>query len=239
MAVTQYNLDRMTEDAWRMFRILGEFSIGFDRMAQVPVPLVTIFGSARTPIKNRYYGLAEELGRALVEAGFGVMTGGGPGIMEAGNKGAFEGGGTSIGHNIVLPQEQKPNPYQTLSIDFEFFYARKVMLVRYAAAFVVFPGGFGTLDELAETLTLVQTQKIHPFPIYLVGSDYWRGLVDWFTQTLAAEGAIAPDDLKLFKVVDDVTDIPRDIRAYHSQTEDAGFKMPDESDRRRQQGEVD
>jgi uncharacterized protein (TIGR00730 family) len=234
---SHYNLDDMTEDAWRMFRILGEFAVGFDRMAHVTVPLVTVFGSARTAIKDRYYGLAEALGEALVREGFGVSTGGGPGIMEAANKGAFQAGGISVGLNIVLPHEQRPNPYQTLSLDFEFFYARKVMLVRYSAGFVVFPGGFGTLDELSETLTLVQTRKIHPFPIYLVGSDYWAGLVDWFRDTLAVSGAIAPDDLKLFKVVDDVTGIPADIRAYHDEHADAGFKVPDESDRRRARGE--
>lgn len=236
---SHYDLNRMTGDAWRMFRILGEFAIGFDRMAHVEKPLVTVFGSARTPIKNRYYDLAERLGRALVEAGFAVATGGGPGIMEAANKGAFEAGGESVGLNIVLRKEQRPNLFQTVSLDHEFFYARKVMLVRYSAGFVVFPGGFGTLDELTEVLTLVQTGKTHPFPIYLVGKDYWSGLVAWFRETLEAEGAIAPDDLRLFKVVDDVTAIPEDIRRYRSPTEDAGFKVPDEQDRRRALGTAD
>lgn len=233
-----YELDRMAEDAWRMFRILGEFSIGFDRMAQVTSPVVTVFGSARTPIKNQYYGLAEQLGRSLVQAGFAVMTGGGPGIMEAANKGAFEAGGVSIGHNIILPFEQKPNPYQTLSLNFEYFHARKVMLAKYAAAFVVFPGGFGTLDELAEILTLVQTRKMHPLPIYLVGSDHWGGLVRWFEDTLITEGAISPDDLHLYKVVDDVNRIPHDIHRYYDPTAPDEFKRPSPEDRERAQGEA-
>ncbi|GMA14273.1 TIGR00730 family Rossman fold protein (plasmid) [Deinococcus metallilatus] len=233
-----YELDRMAEDSWRMFRILGEFAIGFDRLAHLRVPAVTVFGSARTAITDRYYGLAEELGRELAQAGFAVMTGGGPGIMQAANKGAYEAGGVSVGLNIILPQEQRPNPYQTLSLNFEYFHARKVMLAKYASAFVVFPGGFGTLDEFAEVLTLVQTRKMHPLPIYLVGEEYWRGLVDWFARTLVTEGAIAPDDLKLFKVVDDVTAIPGDVHRYHDPAVNDGFKRPTPEDRARARGEV-
>ncbi|GAA5513900.1 hypothetical protein Dcar01_02649 [Deinococcus carri] len=235
--VTHYELDRMAEDAWRMFRILGEFATGFDRLAHLRVPAVTVFGSARTAIKDRYYGLAEHLGGELARAGFAVMTGGGPGIMQAANKGAYEAGGVSVGLNIILPHEQRPNPYQTLSLDFEYFHARKVMLAKYASAFVVFPGGFGTLDELSEILTLVQTQKMHPLPIYLVGEAHWRGLVDWFTQTLVAEGAIAPDDLKLFKVVDDVTTIPGDVRRYHDPQVPDSFKRPGPEDRAQARGD--
>ena len=235
----KFELDRMTQDSWRMFRMLGEFAIGYDRMSNINPPVVTVFGSARTPIKNRYYGLAEALGGALARAGFAVASGGGPGIMEAANKGAYEAGGVSIGINIQLPHEQATNRYQTLSLDHEYFYARKVMLARYSVGFVVFPGGFGTLDELSEVLTLVQTQKLHPFPIFLVGTDYWAGLVAWFQETLAREGAIAPDDLDLFKVVDDIDQIPEDIRRYHdANTDTAGFKIPDEQDRQRQQGDV-
>lgn len=233
-----YELDRMAEDAWRMFRILGEYTIGFDRMAHVRPPLVTVFGSARTEIKDRYYGQAEQLGRELVQAGFGVMTGGGPGIMQAANKGAFEVGGVSVGLNIILPFEQKPNPYQTLTLNFEYFHARKVMLAKYAAAFVVFPGGFGTLDELGEILTLVQTRKMHALPIYLVGERHWRGLVDWFRGTLVESGAIAPDDLHLFKVVDDVTTVPEDVRRYHDPATPDGFKRPTAEDRQRARGEM-
>lgn len=231
-----YQIDNMAADAWRMFRVLGEFSIGFDRMAHVTVPLVTVYGSARTPIRDRYYGLSEQLGRELVEAGFGVCTGGGPGIMEAANKGAFEAGGVSVGHNIILPFEQSGNPYQTLTLDFEYFHARKVMLAKYSHAFVVMPGGFGTLDELFEILTLVQTRKMHPMPVYLVGSEYWSGLVEWIERTLKAQGAISPDDTDLFRVVDDVSAIPASILAYHDPARGDDFKRPTEADERRAHG---
>jgi hypothetical protein len=177
------------------------------------------------------------LGKALATAGFAVATGGGAGIMEAANRGAFEAGGISIGLNIVLEHEQKPNPYQTLSLDFEYFHARKVMLAKYSVGFVIFPGGFGTLDELAEVLTLVQTQKLHAFPIYLVGTDYWSGLVHWFDKTLAQNGAVAPDDLKLFKLLDDVAQIPSDIKPYYKSAGHAGFKIPSRKDRQRAAGE--
>lgn len=227
-----YQLDRMTEDAWRMFRILGEFSIGFDRMAHLQVPLVTVYGSARTQLTDRYYGQAETLGRELVQAGFGVVTGGGPGIMEAANKGAYQAKGTSVGLNIILPREQHPNPYQTLSLEFEYFHARKVMLAKYAHGFVAFPGGFGTLDEIMEILTLVQTRKMRPVPIYLVGADHWAGLVEWFKMTLVQRGAIAPDDLNLFKLVDDVTAIPASIKNYHDPAQVDGFKRPTIHDQR-------
>lgn len=236
---SKFELDRITQDSWRMFRILGEFSIGFDRMGHVQAPCVTVFGSARTKVTHRYYGQAELLGRELVRAGFAVVTGGGPGIMEAANKGAFEAGGISIGLSIELEREQVPNVYQTLSLDFEYFHARKVMLAKYSVGFVAFPGGFGTLDEIAEILTLVQTQKIHPFPIYLVGSDHWGGLTRWFHETLIAEGVIAPDDVKLYKLVDDVTSIPRDIQHYYSENIDAGFKLPSDEDRKRSLGKED
>ncbi len=227
----KFEIDRMTQDSWRLFRIMGEFAVGFDRMSRLKFPAVTVFGSARTQVTHRYYDLARRLGRALAEAGFAVATGGGPGIMEAANRGALEANGVSVGLNILLEHEQKPNPYQTLSLDFEYFYARKVMLAKYSVGFVIFPGGFGTLDELAEVLTLVQTQKLHPFPIYLVGSDYWSGLVRWFEENLAREGAIATDDLKLYKVIDDVTEIPVDIKRYYKSAGHAGFKVPSETDR--------
>jgi uncharacterized protein (TIGR00730 family) len=228
----KFEIDRMTQDSWRLFRIMGEFAVGFDRLSRLKSPAVTVFGSARTQVTNRYYDLARQLGRALAEAGFAVATGGGPGIMEAANRGAFESNGVSVGLNILLEHEQKPNPYQTLSLDFEYFYARKVMLAKYSVGFVIFPGGFGTLDELAEVLTLVQTQKLHPFPIYFVGADYWSGLVQWFEGTLAHEGAIAPDDVKLFKVVDEVSEIPADINRYYKAAGHAGFKVPSEKDRK-------
>jgi uncharacterized protein (TIGR00730 family) len=234
---SKFEIDRMTQDSWRLFRIIGEFAIGFDRMGRLKSPAVTVFGSARTQVTNRYYDLARKLGRALAEAGFAVATGGGPGIMEAANRGAFDANGASIGLNILLEHEQTPNPYQTLSLDFEHFYARKVMLAKYSVGFVIFPGGFGTLDELVEVLTLVQTQKLHPFPIYLVGSDYWSGLVQWFKNTLAEHGAIAADDLKLYKVLDDVTQIPADIKRYYKSAGHAGFKIPSRKDRQRAAGE--
>lgn len=228
----KFELDKLTKDSWRMFRIVGEFALGFDRMNQIESPAVTVFGSARTQITSRYYDQARKLGRALAKAGYAVVTGGGPGIMEAANRGAFEAKGTSAGLNILLEHEQKPNPYQTISLQFEYFYVRKVMLAKYSVGFVVFPGGFGTLDELAEILTLVQTQKIHPFPIYLVGSSYWSGLVQWFQDTLAEEDAIAKSDLDLYKVIDDVTKIPEDIRRYHKSAGRSGFKVPREKDRK-------
>jgi len=228
----KFELDKLTEDSWRMFRIMGEFALGFDRMNQIRSPAVTVFGSARTQITSRYYNQARKLGRALVEAGYAVVTGGGPGTMEAANRGACEAKGTSVGLNILLEHEQGPNPYQTISLQFEYFYVRKVMLAKYSAGFVIFPGGFGTLDELAEILTLVQTQKIRPFPIYLVGSSYWSGLVQWFRNTLAKEEAIAKSDLDLFKVLDDVTAIPSDIGRYHTSARSAGFKVPREKDRK-------
>lgn len=157
--------------------------------------------------------------------------------MEAANKGAYEAGGVSVGHNIVLPHEQSPNPYQNISLEFEFFYARKVMLAKYSVAFVVFPGGFGTLDELMEILTLVQTQKLHALPIFLVGKDYWSGLLKWFQTTLTEQGAISPDDINLFKLIDQIEEIPSEILRYHDKTSDsAGFKLPTQEDRKKAQG---
>lgn len=228
----KYELDELTQDSWRMFRIMGEFALGFDRMSRIRSRAVTVFGSARTGITDRYYDQARKLGYALAQAGYAVVTGGGPGIMEAANRGAYEAKGTSVGLNILLEHEQKPNPYQNLSLEFEYFYARKVMLAKYSDGFVVFPGGFGTLDELAEILTLVQTQKIHPLPVYLVGTGYWSGLVEWFKSTLVEAGAIARSDLDLYKVVDEVTMIPGDIRRYHKSPPGAGFKVPSDKDRK-------
>jgi len=234
----KYQLSQLTRDSWQMFRILGEFAVGFDRLATLRHPAVTVFGSARTRVQHRYYELAESLGRALVQAGFAVVTGGGPGIMEAANKGACEAGGESVGLNIHLSHEQRPNKYQTMSLSFEYFHSRKVCLAKYSTGFVVFPGGFGTLDELAEVLTLIQTQKLKPFPVFLVGSEYWRGLYEWFAQTLVAEGAIAEDDLRLFKIIDDVAQVPEMIRAYYDTSRDAGFKMPTEADKARSEGKI-
>ncbi|WP_457638192.1 LOG family protein [Oceanithermus sp.] len=190
-------------DSWRLFRILAEFVDGFEVLSGIDVPLVSVFGSARFRPGHPAYDLGEQLGRTLAEAGYGVVTGGGPGIMEAVNKGAYEAGGISVGLNIVLPHEQKPNPYQTHSLQFRYFFVRKVMFVRYAVGFVVLPGGFGTLDELTEVLVLQQTGKVHPFPLFAMNSSYWQGFHDWVINSLAAEGAISPGDTNLLQLVDE------------------------------------
>src|SRR5438270_8121311 len=185
------------QDTWRIFRIMAEFVEGFEVMAPVK-RAVSIFGSARTPPDDPYYHAAEETARLLAKAGFSVITGGGPGIMEAANKGAFEAGGTSVGLNITLPQEQEGNRYQTITLDFHYFYARKVMFVKYASAFVCFPGGFGTLDEFFETLTLIQTLKVEAFPVLLYGSEHWNGLIGWIREQLIPE-YIDPEDIDVFR----------------------------------------
>jgi uncharacterized protein (TIGR00730 family) len=192
----------LKSDSWRVLRIMGEFVWGFDNLADVSDG-VTIFGSARTQPSDPYYEKAVETARILARARIPVITGGGPGIMEAANRGALEGGGLSIGCNIELPFEQGSNSYLTRSLNFKFFFVRKTMFVKYATAFIVFPGGYGTLDELFEALTLIQTGKVTHFPVILFGSDYWSGLVDWLTDTVAAERKINPSDLHLFRVTDD------------------------------------
>lgn len=189
------------EDAWRLFRILGEFVEGFETLSEIEVPLVSVFGSARFGEDHPAYALGYRLGRALAQAGFGVVTGGGPGVMEAVNRGAFEAGGVSVGLNIELPHEQKPNPYQTHALTLRYFFVRKVLFVRYAHAFVFLPGGFGTLDELSEVLVLIQTQKVHPFPVFALDRGYWEGLLSWMT-FLKERGAIDPQDLALLTPLD-------------------------------------
>jgi uncharacterized protein (TIGR00730 family) len=188
-------------DPWRVFRIMGEFVEGFDTLASVG-PAVTIFGSARVPHGHEQYTVAETTARQLVEAGFAVITGGGPGIMEAANRGAKEAGGVSIGCNIELPFEQGTNAWVDISINFRYFFVRKTMFVKYAQAFIIFPGGFGTLDELFEALTLIQTDKVRNFPVILVGTDYWRGLIDWVRGTMLAEAKISAEDLDLLVLTD-------------------------------------
>lgn len=193
-----------SSDSWVVFKVLAEFVEGFDKLAKIG-PCVSIFGSARTKPENPYYKIAEEIASKLVQNGYGVITGGGPGIMEAGNKGAFEAGGKSVGLNIELPFEQHSNPYidQDKNINFDFFFVRKVMFVKYAQGFIVMPGGFGTLDEFFEALTLIQTTKIGRFPIVLVGKKFWKGLIDWIESTmLEEEHNINVEDLKLFNLVD-------------------------------------
>lgn len=192
----------LTRESWKIFQIMAEFVEGFERLAQIK-PSVSIFGSARTAPDHPYYKLTEEIARTLSNSGFSVVSGGGPGIMEAANKGAYEGKSLSIGLNIQLPQEQQGNPYQNISLHFRHFFSRKVMFVKYAAAYVVMPGGFGTLDELAEILTLIQTNKTRRIPVILVCSPFWEGLISWIKGPLLAEGMIGPQDLDLIQVIDD------------------------------------
>ena len=199
-------------DSWLMFRIMSEFVDGFDAMSAVDIPAVTIYGSARTPVDHPYYQLAERIAAELALEGFAVITGGGPGIMEAANKGAAEAGGISIGLNISLPHEQNPNPYSNFPLHFKYFFVRKVMFMKYSMAFICMPGGYGSLDELFEALTLIQTERIKPFPIVLVGSDFWSGLVDWIRDKLLASGNISPEDVSLFQVIDDVDEVVKHIR---------------------------
>lgn len=194
----------LAEESWRMFRILSEFVDGFEVMSAVG-PAVSIFGSARTPETDPVYKQAVECAKKVVARDFAVITGGGPGIMTAGNRGAFDAGGESVGLNIKLPHEQSGNPYQTVSLDFRYFFVRKVMFVKYACGFIIFPGGFGTLDELFESLTLIQTMKIRPFPVVCVGHDFWDGLFDWVRGTLDEKyHTISPADLDLIHVTDDL-----------------------------------
>ncbi len=199
---------RRARDSWRVLRIQSEFVAGFDALSGV-AEAVTVFGSARVEPGTEEYELGVDLGRRLGEAGFAVITGGGPGAMEATNKGAFEAGAQSIGLNIELPFEQHVNPYVTLAINFRYFFVRKTMFVKYSQAFVCLPGGIGTLDELFEALTLVQTRKVLRFPIVLVGKDFWGPLVDWIKNTLAADGKVSPEDLDLLTVVDSPEDAVR------------------------------
>ena len=198
----------LVSDPWRVLRIMGEFVWGFDNLADVRDG-VSIFGSARTKPDDPHYAAAVETARLLAQAGIPVITGGGPGIMEAANRGALEGGGLSIGCNIELPFEQGSNPYLTRSLNFKFFFVRKTMFVKYATAFIVFPGGYGTLDELFEALTLIQTGKVKDFPVILFGKDYWKGLGEWLSQTVAAQGKVDAKDLVLFKVTDDPAEATR------------------------------
>jgi len=211
-------VDFLETDPWRTLRILSEFVEGFDAMAKVG-PAITVFGSARTTVDSSFYALARTIGRRLAEAGYAVITGGGPGTMEAANLGCREGGGLSVGCNIELPHEQGMNPYVDLGVEFRYFFARKVMFVKYADGFVILPGGIGTLDELFESLTLIQTGKVRHFPVVLVGREYWSGLLDWMRDTMLTQGAIGEDDLNLFNVTDDVDEVIEFIRTHHAEKE--------------------
>jgi hypothetical protein len=205
-----------SNDSWALFKIMGEFVEGYDRMAKIG-PCVSIFGSARTPEDTETFALTSEIAKKLSEQGFGIITGGGPGIMKAANKGATEAKGISVGLNIKLPFEQHPNEYIDIdkSIYFDYFFVRKVMFVKYAQGFVVMPGGFGTLDELFEALTLIQTHKIQHFPIILVGTSFWSGLLEWIQNTLLAQKTISKEDLDLFKMVDTADQVVETILEFY------------------------
>ncbi len=208
-----------TNDSWAIFKIMGEFVSGYEKLSKIG-PCVSMFGSARTKPGEKYYELAENVAKKIVEAGYGVITGGGPGIMEAGNKGAHLGGGTSVGLNIDLPFEQHDNPYidSDKSLDFDYFFVRKVMFVKYSQGFVVMPGGFGTLDELFEAITLIQTKKIVLFPIILVGRDFWEGLFDWIKGTLLEKnGNISPKDLDLIHLVDTADEVTYILDSFYKE----------------------
>jgi uncharacterized protein (TIGR00730 family) len=207
MAEQQYVIDEITiSESWRLFRIMAEFVDGFETMADV-YPAVSIFGSARVPPGHPLYEKAMTIARLFAQQGVHVITGGGPGLMEAANRGAAEAGGRSIGLNIQLPMEQKPNPYANVRLDFRYFFVRKVVFVKYAQAYVVLPGGFGTLDELTEALTLIQTNRIKPFPVVLVGQNFWKGLLEWMRTQLQGDGTISPEDLDLIQVYDEPEEV--------------------------------
>src|SRR5947207_2607589 len=205
-------------DTWRVFRIMGEFVEGFDELATL-TRAISIFGSARTHSDDPDYKAAQETAALLSRAGFGVITGGGPGIMEAANRGAFEAGGLSVGCNIELPHEQKSNDYLTLSLKFKYFFVRKMMFVKYSDAFIIFPGGFGTLDELFEALTLIQTRKIHNFPVVLFGSAYWQEMLDWLRGPMLGEGKIVEEDFRRLHVTDSPAEIVEIVKTYEPSKE--------------------
>lgn len=204
-------MDFTESDPWRVFRIMSEIVNGYGVLARIP-PSVTVFGSARLKREDPLYDKIVETTRLLAQEGFGIITGGGPGAMEAANKGAREAGGCSVGCNIELPSEQGINPYVDIPVKFHYFFVRKMMFVKYAEAFVIFPGGFGTLDELFEAVTLIQTKKIHHFPIILFDSNYWKGLMDWISQNMLNSGKISPGDEKIFRLVDDTHDVVKIVK---------------------------
>src|SRR5688572_13445507 len=218
----QYVIDDFTaKDTWRIFRIMAEFVEGFETLARIP-PAVAIFGSARMLPGSAHYQQAEAIAGVLADNGYSVITGGGPGAMEAANKGASEAGATSVGLNIELPLEQKPNIYANKAVNFRYFFVRKVMFVKYSIAFVILPGGFGTLDELFEAITLIQTKKIKPFPVILVGKEYWKGLLDWIADTLVPQKMISVEDLEILKTVDTPEEVLRWVQNW--KTPDRGHR---------------
>ena len=216
--------DLAKEESWRMFRIMGELVEGFDKLSGIE-PAVTIYGSARLGVDDELYARTEEIARRLGEAGFSIITGGGPGVMEAANKGALEAGVKSVGLNIELPEEQVCNAYTTKSLTFSHFFARKVMLVKYAIAFVIIPGGLGTLDELTEVLTLMQTHKIRPFPVILFSSEYWKGFLGWLRSSTLARGFVSEDDLDLLRVCDHPDEVTEAVQRWYTKHEVVGRKV--------------
>jgi len=217
------------EESWRLFRILGEFVEGFDKLAGIE-PAVSVYGSARVSEKDRLYGQIRDITRRLGELGFSIITGGGPGVMEAANRGAKEAGVTSVGLNIEMPIAQMYNPYTTKSITFNHFFVRKVMLVKYATAFLIMPGGLGTLDELTEVLTLIQTQKIKPFPVLVFGREYWQGFLEWLEGTLMVRGYISAEDFNLVRVFDNVDEIVDAVQKWYIKHEVVGRKVLNRQD---------
>ena len=214
MTENQYLIDTISvKNSWRLFKILAEFVEGFETLNDL-FPAVTIFGSARVRPGDETYEKTYQIARKLALNGFHIITGGGPGVMEAGNKGAKEGGAKSVGLNIRLPLEQSPNPFATLRLDFQYFFVRKVMFVKYAQAYIGMPGGFGTMDEIFEALTLIQTRRIKPFPVILVGKQYWTGLLDWIRDALLQGGYISPEDLDIVTLLDDPDEVVHTIKKY-------------------------
>jgi uncharacterized protein (TIGR00730 family) len=205
------------EDPWRIFRIMSEFVEGFEILSKVG-KAVSIFGSSRIRPENKYYKLTEEIAYLLAKAGYAIITGSGPGVMEAANKGAKRAGGHSVGLNIQIPSEQKPNKYVDTLLDFRYFFIRKVMFVKYAKAFVIMPGGYGTLDEFTEAINLIQTQRISKFPVVLFGSEYWKGMIDWLKKTVLKNGNISQEDINIFKVVDSPKDVVSVIKKFYAKT---------------------
>ncbi len=214
MEEKQFLIDSFSiEESWRIFRIMAEFVESIEALSKIR-NAVTIFGSARLKPEDKYYQMAESLGRVLAQSGFSVITGGGPGIMEAANKGAAEAGGKSVGMNIRLPFEQKPNPYANLQIEYKYFFIRKVMFVKYALAYVILPGGYGTMDELFEALTLIQTKRVKSFPLILMGSEYWQGLLEWLKNSMLHKDMILPADFEMIQIIDDPEQVVRHIKKY-------------------------
>jgi uncharacterized protein (TIGR00730 family) len=208
----QFVVDDLTlGEPWRLFKIMGEFVDGVDTLHDLG-PAVSIFGSARIKPNDAVYKTAQKIAELFVKNGFSVITGGGGGVMEAANKGAADAGGTSVGLNIILPFEQEPNPFSNVKLDFKYFFIRKVMFIKYASAYIILPGGFGTLDELFEAVTLVQTRRIKSFPLILVGSEYWAGLIDWIKDKLLGEKRISPEDLEILQIMDDPEEIVKAVQ---------------------------